>query len=101
MPSGLLPALEVDGQLWTESADIMSLLEVRLPRMPLQECANLCHQVRRDPQRLDWSSRDIAVMSEDECRKFEPDHKGPQVVLLLSPARALSQPPLIPCTRQP
>ena len=28
VPSGLLPALEVDGQLWTESADIMSLLEV-------------------------------------------------------------------------
>ena len=29
MPSGLLPALEVDGRLWTESAEIMSLLEVR------------------------------------------------------------------------
>ena len=70
MPSGLLPALEVDGQLWTESADIMSLLEVRLPCMPLQECANLDHQVRREPQRLDWSSRDLAVMNEDECRNL-------------------------------
>ncbi|KAK9819179.1 hypothetical protein WJX81_001160 [Elliptochloris bilobata] len=31
VPSGLLPALEVDGQLWTESAEIMSLLEERFP----------------------------------------------------------------------
>ena len=43
VPSGLLPALEVDGQLWTESADIMSLLEVRLPCMPLLDRASLCH----------------------------------------------------------
>lgn len=41
VPSGLLPALEVDGQLWTESADIMSLLEVRLACVPLQDRASL------------------------------------------------------------
>ena len=80
VPSGLLPALEVDGQLWTESADIMSLLEVRLactmtpPRkgipagtghyqpiafvycseadMRLQSCASLCHVNRSESQRL-------------------------------------------------
>ncbi len=29
VPSGLLPALEIDGMLVTESAEIMSLLEAR------------------------------------------------------------------------
>lgn len=59
VPSGLLPALEVDGQLWTESADIMSLLEVRLACMPLQDRASLCHQVRREPERLECLPCDL------------------------------------------
>ena len=45
VPSGLLPALEVDGQLWTESADIMSLLEVRMACVSLQSRASLGSQV--------------------------------------------------------
>ena len=35
MPSGLLPALELDGELYTESDLIMQILEERFPEKPL------------------------------------------------------------------
>ena len=35
VPSGLLPALELDGQLYTESDLIMRVLEERFPEKPM------------------------------------------------------------------
>ena len=35
VPSGLLPALELDGQLYTESDLIMRVLEERFPERPM------------------------------------------------------------------
>lgn len=35
VPSGLLPAMELDGELYTESDLIMQVLEKRFPEKPL------------------------------------------------------------------
>lgn len=49
VPSGLLPVLEIDGRVVTESATIMALLEEQFPdHKPLMPAANSPQRPRAD-----------------------------------------------------